>query len=391
MEPLSNPYYFSVIPYVGQESSKAENRIEGHWLLAPKNVAATKATYKDMIDITWDSVEGANAYVVYYRVQGSNSWNTTTVFSTSCKQYDVEDIIEYRVATLDNQMNEGPASLVTDSSIGYVLMRPIYCSGMDEKNGLYSIRFNEVEAATSYTLSIPNWDNTIIPINPNSVTDKTSNFESEDLTYSNGFYTYYFAKQDLSTGVSIVVEINSNKDSVESKYTPVTIVAETLNKNEVVNLANNSLRDIFAVINTAFEGDWWARTTGEAGDQKSRTYESADGKIKANNSYSDWWSTNQKYGTVTISNYRSGSIVIENANLTTMATDGGGLGYLGADPFDGFASGSLTITMPYNLGTYKVEYSGFKNDLTGGSAKVTKGTESEGQTVEATSTKIRIL
>ena len=47
--------------------------------------------------------------------------------------------------------------------------------------------------------------------------------------------------------------------------------------------------------------------------------------------------------------------------------------------------------MPYNLGTYKVEYSGFKNDLTGRSAKVTKSTESEGQTVAATSTKIRIL
>ena len=74
-----------------------------------------------------------------------------------------------------------------------------------------------------------------------------------------------------------------------------------------------------------------------------------------------------------------------------MATDGGTLGYSDTDPFGGFASGSLTITMPYNLGTYDVVYSGFKNDLTGGSAKVTKGTESEGQTVEATSTKIRIL
>ena len=74
-----------------------------------------------------------------------------------------------------------------------------------------------------------------------------------------------------------------------------------------------------------------------------------------------------------------------------MATDGGGPGYLDADPFDGFASGSLTITMPYNLGTYKVEYSGFKNDLTGGSATVQKSTESVVQNVEATSTKIRIL
>lgn len=392
VEPLSNPYYFSVIPYVGQEPSKAEDRVEGHWLLAPKNVTATKATYKDMIDITWDSVEGANAYVVYYRVQGSNSWNTTTVFSTSCKQYDVEDIFEYRVATLDNQMNEGPASLVTDSSIGYVLMRPIYCSGTDEKNGLYSIRFNKIEAATSYTLSIPNWDNTIIPINPKSETDKTSNFESEDLTYSNGFYTYYFAKQDLSTGVSIVVEINSNKDSVESKYTPVTIVAESLNANEVVNLANYSLRDIFAVINSAFEGDWWSRTAATIEDREVRTYESADGKIKANNSScANLIGTKQAYGKVTISNYRSGSIVIENANLTTMATDGGTLGYSDTDPFGGFASGSLTITMPYNLGTYDVVYSGFKNDLTGGSATVKKSTESEVQPVDATKTKIRIL
>ena len=102
-------------------------------------------------------------------------------------------------------------------------------------------------------------------------------------------------------------------------------------------------------------------------------------------------SSNQKYGTVKISNYRSGSIVIDSAELSTMATNGGTSGYPGTDPFDGFASGYLTITMPYNLGTYDVVYSGFKNDLTGGSATVKKSTESEVQPVDATKTKIRIL
>ena len=381
--PLSRPYYFSVIPYVGGEASKAENKIEGHWLLAPKNVSATKAIYKDMIEISWDSVEGANAYVVYYSVQGSNIWNKTTVFTNSCKQYDVEDIMEYRIATVDNLMKEGPATLVSEAATGYVLMRPIYCSGNDEGNGLYSVRFNEVNAATSYTLKVPYWDNIEIPINLESLSEKTTGFISGDLTYSNGFYTYYFDKQDLRTGVFVSTDLYANNDEIISESSEINIVAKSLNAREIVNLSNYAMRDSFAEINDYFDGDWWP--------PYAKTYKSINNKIDASSSSS----TVQKAGYVKLIEIQCGNILITTANLTTEASDGfsidANLGYLGTDPFGMIKSGSLTIEMPYNLGTYEVSYSEFMNDLSSGSATVKNVNTGVTDTVNATDTKMRIL
>ena len=65
-------------------------------------------------------------------------------------------------------------------------------------------------------------------------------------------------------------------------------------------------------------------------------------------------------------------MTIKSADLVPEAKSGGGAGYLGTDPFSKITSGSLTISLPYGLGVYSVEFNGFKNDLSSGSATVTK-------------------
>ena len=52
-------------------------------------------------------------------------------------------------------------------------------------------------------------------------------------------------------------------------------------------------------------------------------------------------------------------------------------------------SGSLIIAFPYDLGVYSVEFNGFKNDLSSGSATVTK--DGISKVVNAIDTKIVML
>ena len=396
--PLSTTYWFSITPYNGDSSPKEEKRYEGSWVLAPQDVSATKALYRDKIDVSWDSVPGATGYVVESRLKGEEEWKRNTVFAGECfSHYDPEGEYEYRVATLIDG-NEGPFSYISDSSTGYALSSSKYAEGKDEGNSIYSITFSPVKGADSYMVKIPYWENSKIEIKPEKVAspvNKSSGFVDGDLTYNDGYYTYYFAKRDLTHSVSLYMDLYSVNSEIESsenysKPKEVRIVSSKLNEREVVNLTLYTLRGIIERIDSAFEGDWWARTGSLSGGEKARTYTSDDSKIDAKSSYGEYlWDGRQNLGYINISDYSSDNITIINGNLVPRAENGGEAGYLGTDPFHSIDSGSLIIAFPYGLGVYSVEFNGFKNDLSSGSATVTK--DGISKVVNAIDTKIVML
>ena len=394
-DPLSSTYYFSVTPYNKDIFPKEERRVEGSWVLPPLGVKATKAMYKDKIDVTWNPVVGASAYAVESRKIGEEEWKRNTVFSTSFSQYDPEEKYEDRVATIMDA-KVGPYSTVGDDSVGYALLPSQEVEGRDEGDGIYSITFKGVEGADSYMLKIPYWENRRIDITPEILSDptkKTFGFIDGDLKYNNGYYTYYFKKSDLTHSVSLSMDfysVNSAIDGYEnySKPKEVNIVADSLNEREVVNLALYTLRQIMEEIDAAFEGDWWARTGTLSGENNARTYLSDDSKIEAKSSYGKYWGdATQRLGYIKVTDFSFDNVTIQKADIVPKAENGGEAGYLGTDPFSSIDSGSLDICFPYGLGVYNVQFFSFKNDLSSGSARVTK----DGVSVDVNATDLKTV
>ena len=387
--PLSSSYWFSVTPYNKGLSPKSEKRIEGSWILPPTSVKATKALYKDKIDVTWSPVPNAIGYVVESKKVGEELWKRNTVYGREIfSQYDMEGEYIYRVATIIDD-KEGPFSPLTDDSIGFALLSSFDAEGRDEGNGIYSVTFKEVKGADSYMIKIPYWDNMVIEITPavlSNPTEKTSGFVDGDIKYKNGYYTYYFEKSDLIHSVTLSLDLYSINSKIEgdenySKPKEVKIVASSLNEREIVNLSLSVLRQVMAKIDSAFEGDWW----GETALGNARTYKSEDSKIDAMNSFN----AKQTLGYIKVTDYSFNNMMIRNAELVPKAVSGGAAGYLGTDPFSEISSGSLTFSLPYGLGVYKVVFNEFKNDLSGGSATVTK--DGISIVVNAADTKIVLL
>ena len=372
--PLSCSYWFSVTPYNKGISPKTEERVEGSWVVAPTGVKATKAQYKDKIDVTWSPVPEAVGYVVESKKVGEENWKRNTVYGReSFSHYDMEGEYIYRIATIIDD-KEGPFSPITDDSIGYALLPCPFAEGRDEGNGIYSVTFKKVKGADSYMIKIPYWDNMELKITPEILADpldKTSGFKNADIIYKNGYYTYYFEKSDLIHSVALSLDLYSINSKIEgeenySKPKEVKIVASSLNEREIVNLSLSVLKTVMEKIDAAFEGDWWAGTG--AFDNESRTYLSDDSKIEAKSSYN----AEQTLGYIKIKDYSYNNMTIKSAYLVPEAKSGGGAGYLGTDPFSKITSGSLTISLPYGLGVYKVDFNNFMNDRSNGSALVTK-------------------
>ena len=141
-------------------------------------------------------------------------------------------------------------------------------------------------------------------------------------------------------------------------------------------------------IDAAFEGDWWARTGTLSGENNARTYLSDDSKIEAKSSYGKYWGdATQRLGYNKVTDFSFDNVTIQKADIVPKAENGGEAGYLGTDPFSSIDSGSLDICFPYGLGVYNVQFFSFKNDLSSGSARVTK----DGVSVDVNATDLKTV
>ena len=106
---LWGPYYGDAIYYYEIVESVLE---------APENVVATLTGHDDAT-VTWDAVDGADGYHIYYKKSSADEYNTTfkTTTGTSCKFSNLADNTSYDIKVVpyiegENGVLEGPSSTV---------------------------------------------------------------------------------------------------------------------------------------------------------------------------------------------------------------------------------------------------------------------------------------
>ena len=379
-DPLSRSYYFSVIPYVGGEASLAENKIEGHWLLAPKNVSATKAAYIDLTEISWEAVsQDITEYRVYYREVGSefniNKYYTVPRNVTKYNHTNTNGIYEYAVAACYYN-DVGPVS--NNYVTGYPLMKPsqVICEDLGD---FYKLSFKEVLGATDYRISFNGEREKYIvtraqieaaPSSPSTIVDGT-------IIKNAGLVSIYMSRITVTTSPLVNVLIAAHNENGLLPYRNTTedvdssFYVSQLNHTEIMNLTNTALNNIYQMANAYYEGDWWQGTNRKEynvfGDN-SVTFLRPSGL----GSYETWpWEN----GTTTLKNYKyttptgekfilstvSGKELINKTestyiSLTTKLID---------------VTGKITISFPFTYGQYTIEYTNYKvNDPKSGNVKI---------------------
>lgn len=268
--PLSEKYYFEVLP--NGEGGSTNKRYEGSWIRAPKNITASKAKFRDVIEISWDAVEGASSYIIYSRQHdSSDNWEffrtvATNSYSyyTTTEEYDfsVSTIIDGKEGVIQNKFTldeiENPCP-----NWGYPLMTPSYFSATDDGNGQTSFTFIEVKGATGYVLTLEE--------------------REVELTYNEDGNLLISLEEDVSASVSqdgrVFVTMNSAPvyrkvtwdASVAAKNTGIEIEEKQitlpsiltefyheLTKEQLLTIALNNIAFNIDLLNSYFDHDWWS-------------------------------------------------------------------------------------------------------------------------------------
>lgn len=367
-DPLSRSYYFSVIPYVGGVASNAENKIEGHWLLAPKNVSATKAAYKDMVQISWESNENATGYNVYYKDKGEQEWKLLSYSSINhINDIRVYGVREYTVSSIYRDI-EGPlqkSSLLNsenqyNTNVGYPIMTPTQLSGVDLGNNIVAISFKPVLDVTSYIINLNGKE---IEILTSQVEEATSIETPTVGTISKDEYgtvTCYLNREVVYESVESIVSVKAKninaplESNNSSKKAEVSFLYNNLLPEEIVNILFNCISASVKSANSHFEDDWWQSSLQEYSYSSSAKFATCNGSkiVLGTAKYNP-----ETNGQCVYTDFIKEECKI-NGNLEMKVKANQSGGYLDGDPLERI-NGELKVELPYLYGTATVTFSDY--------------------------------
>ncbi|MGN0906140.1 MAG: hypothetical protein ACI4NM_03240 [Bullifex sp.] len=355
--PLSKSYWFSVSPMVGTSTPASVTKVKGSWIQPPKDIRASKAAYRDMITLKWDSAvspEPVMGYNIYCRTPGETQWTLLQYWQGSADHegmmstdiINLDTIREFSISAVTQSRAESPVQdyFDGDANIGYVILTPgnVICNSeiLDGKE-YFSYSFDKVPGATGYRIEASGRS-----VDITSAMIESPDSEKKDLGVfaDDDRVTVYLERPAVLESVVITSGIRSVSANavLEDKNTSVPAITETkvstLYDHEVVSIACWMLSEPYNEANNSFGGDWWTPSV--------KTYRNPDYSATITNSCK----TEQNQGSAIISNYQRGIYSISSGTLSNNAKDNFsedvGLGYLGVDPLE-HITGTIILQLPF--------------------------------------------
>lgn len=297
--PLSEKYYFAVIPNDINIDEDSIGYDEGYWIRPPKEINATKSAYRDNISIFWENIDSEYTYILYKRAHGTddpwefvqrvNPSNTDTVYYyyfTTDEEYDFSVASYYKG-------EEGPIQnkFVNEMNYGYPLMAPDYFGVRDIGDGYFEIYFNPVKGATHYiiTLGKRNVEISTEEIKNSPKPDELADYEDRTIAVDEyGTVTVFLNELPFEQSKSVFwnISIASKNDEIDPTIdttSPHTISGyykpEGMDYNDYANIAIGLLGDIISDVDSRMGKDWWGA---------SQNIFTIDNLLEACNSYYYW-------------------------------------------------------------------------------------------------------
>lgn len=351
--PLSEKYYFAVIPSNYTLTQDFNGYVEGHWIRPPKEINATKSAYRDNISISWENIDSEYTYILYKRAHGTEDpWefvqrvNPSTTDTVYYYYFTTDEEYDFSVASY-YKGEEGPIQnkFVNEMNYGYPLMAPDYFGVRDIGDGYFEIYFDPVKGATHYIITLGNRNVEISTeeIKNSPRPDELVDYEDKTVVVDeNGTVTVYLNELPFEQSKSVFwnISIASKNDDIDPTIdttSPHTISGyykpEGMDYNDYANLAIGLLSDIISDVDSLM-GDWYATLKQEV---------VLDNVLKAENSHLtlEWYSQAYiDFGGI----IRNQIQVFERLNCGYRDGDGV-LGIGGKDILDSI-SGELQIILP---------------------------------------------
>ena len=389
---LSQSYWFSITPqYNSQSSVTSTERVEGWWVMPPRDIVASKAESAQLTYLSWTPVADASFYNIYRREYGgAGEW--TYVATTSQSSYSVVDrdsgnratnvAYEYSVSSTHDGL-EGPlqnyfVDTVEDDlyadNVGFPLYHPeqvVITELTLNGDQCFRISFKENPFATGYRIS----STLMNDINLESIVDGLP-AESEvalNTAYRNGDeIVVYIVRPTVLSSVFIDISISSvntaisyETDKVSNPVTYDGLLPLTLRPVEMVNIVNASFAQAFRIANEHFQSDWSAFWSNP-----SESY-SNGGSITASIPRETWIvGTDYDSATLTLNAYEwSGVRLTGTVNVGIHAYAGGGINSTyPACWLYSYGENRMHAILPFDYGTIDITFNSVGvNDYSGGS------------------------
>ena len=333
---------------------------------------ASKADYRDIIEISWESAGDDYSYVVYRKEHGSDSaWSfveytsgTSYSYLTTTEEYD------FSVASVRNGI-QGPVQTYfeEDSNYGYPLMKPERVGASDYGNDLFQIYFSQVKGATSYKVDIEGKVYTVTDSQIAEAPQSVSGYSDGTVTVdSSGMVWLYVAKtspvRKLTWDVFISA-VNDNAAYDDKNSTEPVSLTKLYNENSLtdadyINVIFNNLHDTISSINNYYDGEWWPNSREYYNGGNITSYTCSDYK----------WTSPKDYGNITFSEASVNDLQING--ILTCYVDDNFTHLTSIDPLRRI-SGELTIVLPYNYPSFRISFSDHPVTSTGsGQLTITK-------------------
>ena len=369
--PLSSSYYFSVTPYVGNTAPAEEKRVEGHWILPPLSVTASKADYIDMTVIGWKNAGDADEYHIYYRKPGEeyspDAFFTAPGTAESYNHLNSSSLYEYNLVAVSGG-EEGPmAEREGDDNLGYPLLPPSSFSLEDlGESGFYKIVFRESLGATEYIINVGDGREKIIKVeNIHSASKNIESISDGTILYDNGLVTLYMARSEVKDSLIVNISVKAKNSNGKLSYRNTTesvvshLAVSTITDEEIVNLANKALNNIYSLADSYYGGDWWEGTSRKKFD----TF--GDGSavfIRPSGLWTYGSGSGWENGTTTLRSYSYRTANGDSFSLSTV--EGMELINKTENTYDLTTklleiNGKVEIVLPYLFGVHTIEYKSF--------------------------------
>ena len=278
--PLSEKYYFAVIPNDIEIPADFNGYTEGYWIRPPKEINATKARFSDHIRISWERVDDDYTYILYKKNHGTdNPWEFVQTVSPG----NTNDAITYYYFTSDEEYDFSVASVCNGSegpiqnsfksddnfpeypkNFGFPLMRPSRFGAEDLGNGFFKVSFDKVKGATDYIITLGNREIEVFKDIIQVSNEEFSETELSNETYyidDNGIISVYLKEIPFEQNRSVTWDI-SIVSLTENTSTEVTTITRNyspsgMDEIDYANLALGILNYYFVLVDSAFSNGWW--------------------------------------------------------------------------------------------------------------------------------------
>lgn len=278
--PLSEKYYFAVIPNDIEIPADFNDYTEGYWIRPPKEINATKSAYRDNIRISWKKVDDEYTYILYKRAHGTDEpWEFVEYVFPS----DTSEEVAYYYVTTDEEYDFTVASVFNgeeglvqnvfndDVNYGYPLMKPKRFGATDLGTGQFRIYFERVKGATEYIVNLDVIGEIIVKESESGeITATSSNNSDYEISVEpdeSGLINLSVPEipleelRQVTWDVSVAARNTGIEDSSRNT-TEATVITknynpEGMNQKDYATLAISVLQNLLVEIDSRIGHDWW--------------------------------------------------------------------------------------------------------------------------------------